>query len=208
MGSEMRDADSKSTVNASRTPLRSGESAASGRSGCVAARERGAEPATLRRMDHREIGRRVHGDLVEDGSEGSLQSFDGGAAQTLPPPAVDDGWEVGPDRLRPASGLRGAHRGLVLWRVPQGPAVRRRDRDVPPTAQAAQEKLIGAGPRPEIRHGDSFAADVLQDVGPQGERHQPRPTGPCVGFVVPSGPMRQAVLRLVVELDRVRHQSL
>jgi hypothetical protein len=172
------------------------------------ARERCLEPAALGRMDHGEEGGRIDGEHVEDRPEGSLESVDGGPAQTRPPAAVDDRREVGPHLARRARGLPGAHRGVVLRGVAQRLAVRCRDRDIPPTAQAAQEKLVGTGPHPEVRHGGALAVDVLQNVGPQGERDQPRSTGPRVGCMVPSRPMRQAVLRLAVELNRVGDQSL
>jgi hypothetical protein len=172
------------------------------------ARMRRLESAALGRMDDGEIGRWINGELLEDGPEGSLQPVDGGPPQTRAPTAIDDGWKVTPHSLRPASRLPGTHRGLVLRRVPSRLAVRWRDRHIPPTAQAAQEKLIGAGPCPQIRHGDPFVTDVLQDVGPQGERDQPWSIGAPVGLVMPGGPVRQAVLELVVDLHGVRHQSL
>ncbi len=75
MGREIREPDSKSTVNATRTPLRSGESAPLGGSGLTAS-PRGAwwvEVAALGRMDDGKKGGRIDGQLVEDRSEGRLQ---------------------------------------------------------------------------------------------------------------------------------------
>jgi len=132
MGSEMRDTDSKSTVNASRTPLRSGESAASGRSGLTASRREARRRACLPAPDGSPGDRpAVHGELVEDGSQGSLQSVDSGAAQTLPPTVVDDGWEVGQTACAPRAAFlartvasscggfrRGRPFGAVIGRTP------------------------------------------------------------------------------------------
>jgi hypothetical protein len=62
--------------------------------------------------------------------------------------------------------------------------------------------------RPQCRHRDVVGIDVLQNVGVQRERDQPRTTTPGVRIALAGGSMRLAVLGLVVEFDRVRDEGL
>ena len=213
MGSEIRASASKSTVKANRTPLRSGER--DPRRG-----ERRASPsrdvtrtglvdfAALRGMDDRQVGRRVDGKSVEDGPERPVQPVEGGRPQALLPAVIDDGREGRPDLPRPKTGSSGAHGGVVLGRLPQWLALRWRERDVPPPVETVEEESVRARPGAECRHRDVVGIEVLQHVGPQRERDQPGSAAPGIRTFVAGGAMRQAVLRLVVELDRVRDQGL
>ena len=127
------------------------------------------ERAALRRVDDGEKRGWIDGQLCEDRPEGCLQPIHSRSAQTPAPTIVDERGERWPDPPGLATGLSGTHDGLVLRRVAQWPPVRCCHGDVPPAPQAAQEKLIGAGPGAQIRHGGAIHVEVLQHVGPQRE---------------------------------------
>ena len=165
-------------------------------------------PAALGGMDHREVCRRLDAKRVEDGPECPVQPGEAGSTETPPPTIVNDGWERRPDALCPQTGSAGAHRRVVLGRLAQGLALRWCDRDVPPPPEAVEEEFRRARPCAQRCHRDAVGIDVLQHVGPQRRRDEPRSAAPGVGSLLAGGAMGQAVLGLVVELHRVRDEGL
>ena len=169
----------------------------------------GLRPSALRRVHDREVVGRLEGEQREDRAELLLEAFDRPSTEASPPPLLNQRRKGAPHRLGALTPFPQAHRGAVLGRVLQGLIGRRDDLHVAPTPQSVEQEPRGPCPAAQLVHAQRTGAEVLHDVGRQGERHQPGPFGGLARReVVPGLPVGEPLLRLVVQLDRVRHQRL